>query len=76
MPIKHDEHASISGYLSKMKHQQKVMIPDWNRRWFALDGRQLKYFSSKSAETPSKVIDLLSIESIRCFENGDHGVYR
>ncbi|EQC39692.1 hypothetical protein SDRG_03120 [Saprolegnia diclina VS20] len=70
-----DDGACISGYLNKMKHEQKVLTPSWNRRWFALDGAELKYFGAKDSMIPSKVIDLLSIESVRPFDTGDHGVY-
>ncbi|GLE01151.1 hypothetical protein PINS_up009981 [Pythium insidiosum] len=66
----------ISGYLHKMKATERVLTPQWNRRYFALEGRELKYYPNETSSEPSKVIDLLSIESIRRFENGDHGVYR
>ncbi|KAJ0407257.1 hypothetical protein P43SY_008032 [Pythium insidiosum] len=66
----------ISGYLHKMKATERVLTPQWNRRFFALEGRELKYYPNETSSEASKVIDLLSIESIRRFENGDHGVYR
>jgi hypothetical protein len=58
-----------------MKHEQKLLSPAWTRRWFELEGPELKYYSSKSSSTPSKRIDLLSIESIHPFDHGDHGVF-
>lgn len=65
----------LSGYLHKMKATERVLTPQWNRRYFALEGRELKYYTNESSLEPSKVIDLLEIESIRRFENGDHGVF-
>jgi len=58
-----------------MKRRQNKFSSIWNRRWFALDGRELKYFKSKRSDTPSSIIDLLSIQSIRPFEKDDQGMY-
>lgn len=66
----------ISGYLHKMKSEERLLASQWNKRFFALEGRVLKYYQHESSSEASKVIDLLSIESIRRFENGDHGVFR
>ncbi|KAF1792375.1 PH domain-like [Phytophthora cactorum] len=65
----------ISGYLYKMKAKERLLTPQWNKRFFALEGTKLKYYQSESSQEASKVIDLLGIESIRRFENGDHGVF-
>ncbi|TYZ63588.1 hypothetical protein PybrP1_010882 [[Pythium] brassicae (nom. inval.)] len=65
----------ISGYLHKMKSTERVLASQWNKRFFALEGRVLKYYQHESSLEASKTIDLLSIESIRRFENGDHGVF-
>ncbi|OQR92877.1 hypothetical protein ACHHYP_03126 [Achlya hypogyna] len=70
-----EDGACISGYLNKMKHEQKLLTPSWTRRWFSLEGSELKYYGSEGSMIPSKVIDLLSIESVRPFDTGDHGVY-
>ncbi|KAF0694580.1 Aste57867_14568 [Aphanomyces stellatus] len=67
--------ATISGYLSKMKREPKMLTSDWARRWFSLEGKQLKYYQSKTSTEASKSIDLLSIESIRPFDSGDHGLF-
>ena len=66
----------ISGYLFKMKSAERMLASQWNKRFFALEGKELKYYTHESSTDASKVIDLLSIESIRRFENGDHGVFR
>lgn len=66
----------ISGYLHKMKSEERLLASQWNKRFFALEGKELKYYQHESSSEASKVIDLLSIESIRRFENGDHGVFR
>lgn len=66
----------ISGYLFKMKATERVLTPQWGKRFFALEGNELKYYPHESSVEPSKVINLLTIESIRRFENGDHGVFR
>uniref|UniRef100_K3X7A2 PH domain-containing protein n=1 Tax=Globisporangium ultimum (strain ATCC 200006 / CBS 805.95 / DAOM BR144) TaxID=431595 RepID=K3X7A2_GLOUD len=65
----------ISGYLFKMKSTERLLASQWNKRFFALEGKELKYYTHESSTEASKVIDLLSIESIRRFENGDHGVF-
>ncbi|RHY28330.1 hypothetical protein DYB32_006049 [Aphanomyces invadans] len=58
-----------------MKREPKMLTSDWTRRWFSLEGKQLKYYQSKTSTDASKSIDLLSIESIRPFDSGDHGLY-
>lgn len=65
----------ISGYLYKMKAKDRLLTPQWNKRFFALEGKLLKYYQHESSQEASQVIDLLNIESIRRFENGDHGVF-
>lgn len=65
----------ISGYLHKMKSTERRLASQWNKRFFALEGKELKYYPHESSLEASKTIDLLSIESIRRFENGDHGVF-
>lgn len=66
----------ISGYLFKMKASERVLTPQWTKRFFALEGCDLKYYHHESSSEAAKVIPLLSIESVRRFENGDHGVFR
>nr|CCA20519.1 conserved hypothetical protein [Albugo laibachii Nc14] len=65
----------LSGYLYKLKSHDTLLSPQWNRRYFALEGSDLKYYNNESASQASKTIDLLSIDSIRQFETGDHGVF-
>lgn len=66
----------ISGYLFKMKASERVLTPQWTKRFFALEGCDLKYYHHESSAEAAKVIPLLSVESVRRFENGDHGVFR
>jgi hypothetical protein len=66
----------ISGYLFKMKASERVLTPQWTKRFFALEGCDLKYYHHESSVEAAKVIPLLSVESVRRFENGDHGVFR
>lgn len=66
----------ISGYLFKMKASERVLTPQWTKRYFALEGCDLKYYHHETSVEAAKVIPLLSIESVRRFENGDHGVFR
>lgn len=66
----------LSGYLFKMKASERVLTPQWTKRFFALEGSDLKYYHHESDSTPAKVLPLLDIESVRRFENGDHGVFR
>ncbi|RLN48975.1 hypothetical protein BBJ29_004084 [Phytophthora kernoviae] len=65
----------ISGYLYKMKATERLLTPQWNKRFFTLEGMKLKYYQHENSQEASKVINLLAIESIRRFENGDHGVF-
>jgi hypothetical protein len=65
----------ISGYLHKMKETERFLTPQWNKRFFSLEGCELKYYKSENSMEACKSINLLQIESIRRFENGDHGVF-
>lgn len=58
-----------------MKSSERLLASQWNKRFFTLEGKQLKYYQTEASVEASKVIELLSIESIRRFENGDHGVF-
>ena len=55
--------ASHGGYLHKLKQSHKVLLPQWNRRWFSIEGRALRWYWSEpsGAEQCRGVIDLASI---------------
>mmetsp|Transcript_6424 Transcript_6424/g.18116 ORF Transcript_6424/g.18116 Transcript_6424/m.18116 type:complete len:578 (-) Transcript_6424:1704-3437(-) len=63
----------LSGYLWKMKRSQKMVTPAWNKRWFTIDNDALNWYKSKSSETPSGQIPLLSITKVAKFEKGQTG---
>lgn len=67
--------SSLCGYLWKMKrsHQKKMLIPQWNKRWFSIEGRLLKWYAVASSEESSGMVDLRFITSVSAFEV--QGVY-
>ena len=67
---------SRGGYLYKLKRKQSVLLPQWNKRWFCLEGTYLKWYSSKESEEPSGCVDLSQVTSIDEFDNGSSGLYR
>eukprot|EP00975_Prorocentrum_lima_P029625 6218820-Prorocentrum_lima.AAC.1 len=54
----------LSGYLWKRKRNQQLGTPAWNKRWFSVEGENLHWYKTSSAEEPSGKIPLLSISRI------------
>jgi hypothetical protein len=67
--------ASLAGYLWKMKRKHKFHLPQWNKRWFSIEGKFLKWYQKEDTKVASGEISLLDITSMNRFENSG-GVYR
>ena len=69
---------SRGGYLYKLKRKQSLLLPQWNRRWFCLEGTYLKWYESKDSVEASGSVDLSQVTSIEEFDNGasGSGLYR
>ena len=48
--------ASVSGFLWKMKRTPRVLTPQWTRRFFALEGRRLRWFESEAAQVRQSTV--------------------
>ena len=62
--------SSLCGYLWKMKrgHQKMILVPQWNKRWFSIEGRMLKWYASASSDNSSGLVDLRFITNVSAFE--------
>ena len=40
---------SFGGWLCKMKKSHRVLLPQWNKRWFTIEGTVLRWYSSDPA---------------------------
>lgn len=62
--------SSLCGYLWKMKrsHQKRILVPQWNKRWFSIEGRLLKWYTVAQAEESSGMVDLRFITNVSAFE--------
>lgn len=67
--------SSLCGYLWKMKrsHHRMILVPQWNKRWFSIEGRQLKWYAVASSDHSSGMVDLRFITNVSAFEA--QGVY-
>lgn len=61
--------SSLSGYLWKMKRGTRVIVPQWNKRWFSVEGRYLKWYEVADSEHPSGSVDLNIVDGIRAFDS-------
>lgn len=60
--------SAIAGYLLKMKKVPKVLGNQWTKRWFTIEGTQMKWYKDARAEEPSGVVQLDSITNVAEFE--------
>lgn len=56
---KENRSSSLSGYLWKMKRKHKLHLPQWNKRWFSIEGKALKWYSKEDSLQSSGEISLL-----------------
>ena len=45
-----------------------ILVPQWNKRWFSIEGRVLKWYASASSEQSSGLVDLRFITNVSAFE--------
>lgn len=62
--------SSLCGYLWKMKrsHQKIIIVPQWNKRWFSIEGRLLKWYAVASSDHSSGMVDLRFITNVSVFQ--------
>jgi hypothetical protein len=66
---------AMDGWLLKLKRGKGgVIIPSWNRRWFSLEGRYLKWYKSVSDTIPRSFVDLQLVTRVTPFET-EGGTY-
>ena len=58
----------LCGYLWKMKRNKKLMVPQWNKRFFSIEGKYLRWYKSHTDEHWSGFINLLTVTNIQQFE--------
>ena len=60
--------SSLCGFLWKMKRQRKLLVPQWNKRWFSIEGRYLRWYRIALDDEPSGSIDLKKVSYITRFQ--------
>jgi hypothetical protein len=66
---------AMDGWLMKLKRGKGgVIIPSWNRRWFSLEGRYLKWYKSVADTIPRSFVDLQLVTRVTPFET-EGGTY-
>ena len=59
---------SLCGYLYKMKRRRKLLVPQWNKRWFSIEGKYFRWYTNPTDEEPSGSLDLKKVSYITRFE--------
>ena len=59
--------ASISGILYQLKSTASLndVIPLWKKRWFAIEGKSLRWYRSRTSADPSGSIDLHTVVGVK-----------
>lgn len=65
---------SFSGYLWKMKRTKKTIVPQWAKRWYSIEGRYLRWYTSPSSDEQCGEIELESVTGVNRFESSGNGV--
>lgn len=68
--------AAFAGYLHKMKRKHTAILPQWTKRWFSIEGANLKWYESKDSVEPNGILDLKQVTAISEFEKGAGGSFR
>eukprot|EP00753_Platysulcus_tardus_P005997 PLAT13867.1.p1 GENE.PLAT13867.1~~PLAT13867.1.p1 ORF type:complete len:554 (-),score=142.55 PLAT13867.1:84-1745(-) len=63
--------ATMAGYLHKRKRHHRRFTPDWNKRWFTIEGKELRYYSSSSASLPSGMVLFRRLRLVRHLKEED-----
>jgi hypothetical protein len=51
--------SSLAGYLWKMKRKHQLHLPQWDKRWFSIEGKSLKWYAKEDSTEASGQISLL-----------------
>ena len=59
----------LEGWLYKLKRNNiSSIIPQWNKRYFTIEGMYLKWYKSPTSSNASSFINILEIEKVSNFE--------
>jgi hypothetical protein len=65
----------LEGWLYKLKRNNiSSIIPQWNKRYFTIEGMYLKWYKSPTSSNASSFINILEIEKVSNFEHVN-GIY-
>jgi hypothetical protein len=67
--------SSLGGYLWKLKQGQRLIVPQWNKRWFSIEGKYLRYYEYANSEECSGTIDLSTLESVQRVDSVVQGAF-
>jgi hypothetical protein len=68
----HQSAGSFGGYLYKLKRKQKMVLSQWNRRYFSIEGTNLRWYDSEGSSMPSGAVDLTQVTDINEFQSGQN----
>lgn len=65
----------LEGWLYKLKRNNiSSILPQWNKRYFTIEGMYLKWYKSSTSSNASSFINILEIEKVSNFEHVN-GIY-
>ena len=65
----------LEGWLYKLKRNNiSSILPQWNKRYFTIEGMYLKWYKSSTSKEASNVINILEIDKVSKFEHVN-GIY-
>lgn len=65
----------LEGWLYKLKRNHaSSILPQWNKRYFTIEGMYLKWYKSSTSSLASNFINILEIEKVSNFEHVN-GIY-
>ena len=65
----------LEGWLYKLKRNNvSSILPQWNKRYFTIEGMYLKWYKSSTSNEASSSINILEIEKVSNFEHVN-GIY-
>ena len=65
----------LEGWLYKLKRNNiSSILPQWNKRYFTIEGMYLKWYKSSTSSNASSFIHILEIEKVSNFEHVN-GIY-
>jgi hypothetical protein len=67
--------SSLGGYLWKLKQGHRIIVPQWNKRWFSIEGKFLRYYEYVNSEEYSGSVDLSTVESVQRVDSVVQGAF-